>query len=160
MRVERHLNRALLAALALTGLQLNPVMAQDAERGRYLVIISGCNDCHSPGYMATDGKTPEETWLTGETFGWRGPWGTTYPPNLRKLALAITEDQWVLMAKNLKTRPPMPWFNLNQMTESDLQSIYRYIHVLGPGGEAAPAFVPPDKEPNPPYAVIPSSPPQ
>ena len=64
------------------------------------------------------------------------------------------------MAKNLKTRPPMPWFNLNQMNESDLRSIYRYIHELGPGGEAAPAFVPPDKEPNPPYAVIPGPPPQ
>ena len=104
--------------------------------------------------------TPEEQWLTGDSFGWRGPWGTTYPPNLRMSALAISEDQWVHMAKNLKARPPMPWFNLNRMTDDDLRSIYRYIVKLGPGGNAAPAYVPPDQEPNPPYANFPPPPAQ
>ena len=26
-------------------------------RGKYLVMIAGCNDCHTPGYMATDGRS-------------------------------------------------------------------------------------------------------
>lgn len=52
-------------------------------RGRYLVKTSGCNDCHTPGYTASGGKVDEKLWLTGDTLGWNGPWGTTYPTNLR-----------------------------------------------------------------------------
>ena len=133
---------------------------QAVDRGRYLITIAGCNDCHTPGYLASEGQTPEELWLTGDSFGWRGPWGTTYPPNLRTLAQNLSEDQWVLLAKNLRARPPMPWFNLNRMKDGDLRAIYKYIRHLGPGGRAAPAYVPPDKEPSPPYALFPPPPPQ
>jgi mono/diheme cytochrome c family protein len=134
--------------------------AQTLERGKYLVRIGGCNDCHTPGYLLSEGKTPEALWLTGSTFGWRGPWGTTYAPNLRILMQRITEDQWVSLAKSLKARPPMPWFNLNIMKDEDLRAIYQYVRHLGPGGKPAPAYVPPDKEPNPPYALFPSPPPK
>ena len=130
------------------------------ERGRYLVRIAGCNDCHTPGYLLSEGKTPEELWLTGDSFGWRGPWGTTYATNLRTLVQSLTEEQWIQLAKTLKARPPMPWFNLNKMADEDLSAIYQYIRHLGPGGEAAPAYVPPDQEPNPPYALFPPPPPQ
>jgi len=30
------------------------------ERGKYLVTITGCNDCHTPGYAEGEGKTPEK----------------------------------------------------------------------------------------------------
>ena len=133
---------------------------QTVDRGRYLVRITGCNDCHTPGYLASEGKTPEELWLTGNAFGWRGPWGTTYATNLRIVVQDLSEDEWLSFAKNLTARPPMPWFNLNQMTDEDLRAIYQYIRQLGPGGEPAPAYVPPDKEPNPPYALFPSPPSQ
>ena len=33
--------------------------AADIERGRYLVKIGGCNDCHTPGYMQTAGRSEE-----------------------------------------------------------------------------------------------------
>ena len=128
------------------------------KRGRYLVIISGCNDCHTPGYAPSNGQTDESLWLTGDGFGWRGPWGTTYPSNLRLLMQTLSEDQWVTMAKNLQTRPPMPWFNLNRMADDDLRDVYRYVRHLGPGGQPAPAYVPPDQEPNPPYATFPAPP--
>src|SRR5678809_714662 len=65
----------------------------DANRGRYLVATSGCNDCHTPGYPASGGKVDEKLWMTGEKLGWRGPWGTTYPPNLRLTASRMTEAQ-------------------------------------------------------------------
>jgi mono/diheme cytochrome c family protein len=132
--------------------------AQTLERGKYLVRIGGCNDCHTPGYLLSEGKTPEALWLTGSAFGWRGPWGTTYPPNLRTLMQGLTEGQWVSLAKSLKARPPMPWFNLNIMKDKDLRAIYQYVRHLGPGGKPAPAYVPPDKEPNPPYALFPPPP--
>ena len=132
------------------------VDAESVERGKYLVVISGCNDCHTPGYLASAGTTPEELWLTGDSFGWRGPWGTTYATNLRIVVQGLAEDQWVTFAQNLKARPTMPWFNLNQMKEDDLRAMYRYIRQLGPGGNPAPAYVPPGNEPDPPYALFPS----
>lgn len=124
--------------------------AQIVDRGRYLVIIAGCNDCHTPRYLVSEGKTPEELWLTGDTFGWRGPWGTTYGTNLRIVVQGLTENQWVTFAQNLTTRPPMPWFNLNQMKDEDLRAIYQYIRQLGPGGKPAPLYVPPGEDPNTP----------
>jgi hypothetical protein len=46
------------------------------ERGRYLVSIAGCNDCHTANYPVRGGKVPEAEWLTGDALGWRGPWRT------------------------------------------------------------------------------------
>ena len=128
-------------------------------RGRYLSQIAGCNDCHTHGYLLNDGKIPEAQWLTGDSFGWRGPWGTTYAPNLRLFMANLTEDEWLAMAKNLKTRPPMPWYTVNMMEDRDLRAIYQYVRHLGPGGKEAPAYVPPDQEPPQPYALFPSPPP-
>jgi mono/diheme cytochrome c family protein len=131
----------------------------EVERGRYLVTVSGCNDCHTPGYAPSDGQVDEALWLTGDAFGWRGPWGTTYPSNLRLLMQNLSEEQWLDFARSLKTRPPMPWFNLNRMKDDDLRAIYRYTRYLGAGGSPAPAYVPPGQEPNPPFAVFPAPPP-
>jgi mono/diheme cytochrome c family protein len=129
-------------------------------RGKYLVKIAGCNDCHTPGYMASAGKVDEKLWLTGDTLGWRGPWGTTYAANLRTYFDKITEDQWVKIGRTIETRPPMPWFALRDMAENDLRAIHAYAKSLGPAGGPAPAYVPPDKEPKPPYATFPSPPPK
>jgi mono/diheme cytochrome c family protein len=131
----------------------------DVERGRYLVRVSGCNDCHTPGYIMNDGNVPEAQWLTGDNFGWRGPWGTTYGANLRLFVKDMPESQWIEVAKTLKRRPPMPWYNLNSMDESDLRAVYRFIRSLGEPGLPAHAWVPPDVEPDTPYATFPSPPP-
>lgn len=111
--------------------------------GRYLVQTSGCNDCHTPGYAQQAGKTPEATWLTGDAVGWRGPWGTTYPTNLRLFMAAMNESQWLQHARSMQPRPPMPWFNLRQMSDADLRAIYRYVRAAGPAGTPAPAYAPP-----------------
>lgn len=133
--------------------------AQTVDRGKYLVMIAGCNDCHTPGYLLSEGKTPEELWLTGDNFGWRGPWGTTYGVNLRIVVQALTEEQWVTFAQNFTARPPMAWFNLNHWKADDLRAIYQFIRSLGEVGEPAPAYVPPGEEPPPPYATFPPPPP-
>ena len=125
------------------------------DRGRYLIRIGGCNDCHTAGYAPSGGKVAEKDWLTGDALGWRGPWGTTYPVNLRLYMQDLTEEQWVKKAKSLMTRPPMPWFNVRDMTTRDQRAIYRYIRHLGPAGKPAPAYVPPDKTPPPPYVQFP-----
>jgi mono/diheme cytochrome c family protein len=131
--------------------------AADLKRGRYLVQIGGCNDCHTPGYPESTGKVDEKVWLTGTPLGWRGPWGTTYAANLRLSAQSMTETQWVKRARS-QLRPPMPWFNLRDMNDKDVRVIYRYLKSLGPAGAAAPDFVPPDKEPKPPFVQFPAPP--
>ena len=70
----------------------------------------------------------------------------------------LTEDQWVKKAKTLNARPPMPWFNVRDMRTSDLRAVYRYVRHLGPAGQPAPAYVPPDKTPPQPYVQFPSPP--
>ncbi len=93
------------------------------ERGRHIVKVGGCNDCNTPGYAMKGGQVPEELWLTGDALGWRGPWGTTYPTNLRIHLAGMTEDAWVERAATLTTRPPMPWFDVQDMSERDLRSL-------------------------------------
>jgi mono/diheme cytochrome c family protein len=121
------------------------------ERGRYVVEIGGCNDCHTAGYGDAGGKAPESERLKGDILGYRGPWGTSYPTNLRLSIGKMTEDEWLKHGKNLMTRPPMPWFNVRAMTDTDLRALYQYVKSLGVSGTPAPAFLPPDKQPKPPY---------
>jgi hypothetical protein len=124
------------------------------EAGRYLVIVGGCNDCHTEHYLQTEGDVPEDLWLTGSALGWRGPWGTTYPPNLRLTASELSEDEWVALLRDRKALPPMPWMNVNQMSEIDSRNLHRYLRSLGVAGERAPAALPPDQEPATPYLSL------
>ena len=125
--------------------------AADVARGGYLIRVGGCNDCHTPGFMQAPGEVPESQWLTGSPLGWRGPWGTTYASNLRVLTSEMTEDSWVLMCQTRKARPPMPWFSLNSLSDSDARAVYRYIRSLGTAGEKMPMAVGPDATPQTPY---------
>jgi hypothetical protein len=76
------------------------------ERGRYLVSILGCNDCHTPWMMGPQGPEPDMTrmlsghpeslvmppppaldgpwaWVgSGTNTAFAGPWGTSYGFNL------------------------------------------------------------------------------
>lgn len=131
----------------------------EAARGKYLVQIAGCNDCHTPGYANSAGKVDERLWLTGDQLGWRGPWGTTYPSNLRLAVKDMTAEQFTKYARS-EFRPPMPWFNMRDMSDRDVKAIHAYLKHLGPAGEPAPAYLPPGQIPRGPYVEFPSPPPQ
>jgi hypothetical protein len=148
---------AAIAATALSG-AAQTADGVSVERGRYIAKIAGCNDCHTAGYAMSGGKIPEKDWLMGDGLGWRGDWGTTYAPNLRIYLQTMSETQWVSTAKNLKARPPMPWFALHDMSESDLRSFYRLVKSLGPVGKPAPSYLPPGQTPKGPYAQFPAAP--
>ena len=94
-------------------------------------------------------------------MGFRGPWGTTYPTNLRIKLATMTEAQWLDYSATLRTRPLMPDFAIRDMTLEDRRAIYQFVRSLGPGGQPAPAFVPPGQNPSPPYfdLVLPPAPP-
>jgi mono/diheme cytochrome c family protein len=123
------------------------------ERGKYLVQIGGCNDCHTAGYAQNGGLTPTNDWLTGLPVGFRGPWGTSYPANLRLTIASMTEDQWLQFARAPRL-PPMPWFNLKAMNDDDLRSIYRFIRNLGAKGERVPAAAGPGQPVTTPFIVF------
>jgi len=131
------------------------------EQGRYMVEMAGCNDCHTAGFLASSSKIPEKDRLMGGDLGWRGPWGTTYAPNLRLTLSKISEKEWIKMAKKLVRRPTMPYWVLNKMKESDLKSIYAYIRQLGPVGSPGKDYLPAGQIPAPPYAdmIFPPPPP-
>ena len=140
------------AAVAALGFLGSASATDDSpvERGRYLLATSGCNDCHTPGYPESGGNVPDAQWLVGSPVGFQGPWGTTYPANLRLTMGELSEAQWLERART-PMRPPMPWFNLRDMTDEDLLAIYRYVRLLGPAGEPAPAFAPPGQAVDTPY---------
>lgn len=132
--------------------QTTPNAKEQVERGRYIVEIGGCNDCHTTGYAEAGGKAAEADRLKGDKLGYRGPWGTTYPTNLRITVSKMTEAQWLTYSKGLNTKPPMPWFNVRAMTDADLRAVYAYIKQMPGGlGTAAPTALAPDKAPPQPF---------
>ncbi|MGX5651050.1 c-type cytochrome [Hydrogenophaga borbori] len=146
------------AALANGPAPVRPPETDLVALGRYLVKTSGCNDCHTPGYAPSAGAVPEAQWLTGDAVGLQGPWGTTYPSNLRLQFQQMSEAQWLQRARQ-PMRPPMPWFALRDMADTDLKAIYAYVRAAGPAGQAAPAYAPPGTAVKTPVVVFPSPPP-
>ncbi len=149
-----------LSAGLWAGVTLVPVHAEEpsVEAGLRISNIGGCHDCHTQGFAESGGKLDPAVALKGSTVGFMGPWGTTYPSNLRRTVEPMSEDAFVDFAGKLETRPPMPWFNLHHMTDMELRSLYRYIKSLGEPGEPAPDYVAPGEMPKTPYIVF--APPQ
>ena len=145
---------ALAAIAAAADRAPQDAKSKSIERGRYLIATAGCNDCHTAGFIPTAGKVPEKEWLKGDAVGFRGPWGTTYPSNLRIYFAGVSEKAFIADARSGRMRPPMPWFNLAAMTDADLRAIHRYVRSLGEPGAPAPAYVAPGEEPRTPYFVF------
>ncbi|MET0718046.1 MAG: cytochrome C [Pseudoxanthomonas sp.] len=120
-------------------------------KGEYLVKVGGCNDCHTNDYGPSGGNVPKEQWLTGSHQGFMGPWGTTYPSNLRLNLSKMSEAQWLAYSSAFHTRPPMPDFTVRDLSEEDRRALYRFIVSLGAAGQPAPAYLPPGQQPQPPY---------
>lgn len=135
-----------------------PQSDESIERGLQVSITSGCHDCHTEGYSESQGQIDPANALTGSSIGWRGPWGTTYATNLRYRVQLTSERGFVAMLKSMTTRPPMPWYNVRALDESDMISLYRYIKSLGPSRDYVVYALPPDEEPTTPYIQL--APPQ
>ena len=128
---------------------------QDLDRGRYVIEVMGCNDCHSPDYIVKRGNIPEQDWLVGNTLGFRSSNGTRYPTNLRLLVDHLTEEDWLTLARKMRKETPMADAMLPQTAESDLRAMYKYIKYLGPRGQKAPDSLPADVVPQTPYILSP-----
>jgi mono/diheme cytochrome c family protein len=116
------------------------------EFGKHISIVGGCHDCHTAGYAENGGQIDPDKALKGNPVGYDGPWGTNFAKNLRLVIANMSEDDWATFAKTFKAGPPMPWFNVHELTDLESRSLYLYIKSLpGDPGAAAPDDIPPKK---------------
>jgi cytochrome c553 len=150
------------------------------KKGEYLVMIGGCNDCHSPkiftehgpefdtkrllsGHPAGSAIAPIDMKMVGpgkwtltndHLTGWVGPWGMSFAANLTpddQTGIGLwTEDVFIKALRTGKHMgagrpilPPMPWQNLVQASDEDLQAIFAYLKSLPAVKNAVPAPIPP-----------------
>jgi hypothetical protein len=85
--------------------------------------------------------------------GFKGPWGVSYPSNLRLTVQKMSEAQWLVFARSPRL-PPMPWFALRDMTDEDLRALYRFLRSIGPSGVPAPMPAAPGVEVNTPFVPM------
>ncbi|MGZ8264492.1 MAG: c-type cytochrome [Burkholderiales bacterium] len=146
---------ASLAMLAVSAFAQTASQKSMVERGRHLVLIGHCNNCHTAGYTALAGKVPEERWLAGNPVGWRSKNGTTYASNLRLFVQNLSAQDWIRVMRSVEWRAPMPWWSIRDHTDEELMAMYHYIRSLKPLGTPAPSFLPPDQAPTRPYQQLP-----
>jgi hypothetical protein len=126
-----------------------------AEIGAYAVRAMGCNDCHTPGWNP-QGTLPQSAWMVGSSVGFRGPWGTVYPQNVRLLVAQTSLDNWLKLFHDTEPKDVMPFqdYNHGKVSDSDLTAIYTFVKSLGPAGRPAPSPLPPGVEPKTPYHTM------
>lgn len=130
----------LAAALSVLSLAAR---ADDAtiERGKYLVTIGGCNDCHTPGYLL--GHPDKARFLGGSDVGFAIPGlGVFVAPNLtpdRETGLGNWSAQEIATAITTGVRPDgrilapvMPWPAFSHLTPTDATAIAAYLQSLPP----------------------------
>jgi mono/diheme cytochrome c family protein len=145
---------ALTCALLLT---TSFVRAETAvERGKYLVLVAGCTDCHTPGHFF--GKPDPKRFLGGSEVGFAVPeLGTFYGPNLtpdKETGLGKWTEKQMIHALRTGERPdgrilapPMPWRTFGQMKESDVADIVAYLRSLPPVSNKVPGPFGPSEKP-------------
>jgi mono/diheme cytochrome c family protein len=133
--------KVLIAATAL--LAASSALAADSqvERGKYLVTISGCNDCHTPGYFL--GKPDFSRTLAGSEVGFTIPGlgafvGRNLTPD-KETGLGNWTDDQIISAFTAGVRPDgrrlapiMPWQELAHLTSDDAHAIVDYLRSLPP----------------------------
>lgn len=64
-------------------------------RGKYLVTVAGCNDCHTPWKMGPNGPEPDmRRMLSGHPEGIELPPAPTLPPGPWIVSVAATNTAW------------------------------------------------------------------
>jgi hypothetical protein len=139
----------------LSGIEAKRQQSLVIERGRHVIKTMGCNSCHTQDYMIKRSSIPEEDWLTGSTLGFLGPYGTAYPTNLRLLLNNMTEDEWLVLAKQMRKESPMAWIMLRETVDPDLRAIYKFVKHLGPKGTPASSRLPAGVMPTTQYVEYP-----
>jgi len=153
------MKRTVLGAAA--AMAMLPSIAHAADpatiaRGKYLVAIAGCNDCHTPGYFF--GKPDMARFLGGSDVGFEIPGlGTFVGPNLtpdKATGLGSWTDAQVVTALQKGERPDgrtlapiMPWHAFASLTKQDADAIVAFLRSLPPVDHKVPGPFGPDQAP-------------
>lgn len=157
-QVTRRVLPAAFTALA-AAIGSPPAGAADSklvERGKYLVTIGSCTDCHTPGHFL--GKPDMTRHLGGSEVGFEIPGlGVFYGPNLtpddatglgrwseRDIVTAIRKGQ---RPDGRTLAPIMPWAALAELTDSDAKAIAAYLKSLPPVSNKVPGPFGPGEAP-------------
>lgn len=154
LRISVHLA---LAAASLIALASVAAGADDPQlaRGKYLVTISGCNDCHTPGYFL--GKPDMSRFLGGSDVGFEIPGeGVFVGPNItpdKKTGIGSWTRQQIVKAIQGGERPDgrllapiMPWHAFASLTADDATAIAAFLQGLTPVSNQTPGpFKPGEK---------------
>lgn len=145
------MSRILSIAMLVAASTLSAIQVQGAEtlvdRGRYLVTISGCSDCHTPGGLL--GKPDERRLLGGSDVGFGIPGlgvfaGSNLTPDA-ETGLGKWSEAQIIAAITTGARPDgrilapvMPWAALSNLSKSDARAIAAYLKSLPPVRHAVP----------------------
>ena len=137
------------AVMALSCAPLTSALAAAAAvaRGKYLVTLGGCQDCHTPGHFF--GKPDMARALGGSEVGFEIPGlGTFYGPNLtpdKATGLGGWTDEQIVAAMQTGVRPDgrvlapiMPWRALAVLTKPDAAAVVAYLRSLPPVANKVP----------------------
>jgi mono/diheme cytochrome c family protein len=153
MSISRLLALAGLAFLFLPAATL--AAGSEAERGKYLVTVAGCGDCHTPGSLL--GKPDLTRRLGGSEVGFELPGaGVFHGPNLtpdKETGLGKWTRKQIVDTIRTGVRPDgrrlapiMPWQAFAQLTDADAMAIATYLTTLPPVKNKVPGpFGPTDK---------------
>jgi mono/diheme cytochrome c family protein len=155
-------HRILFAAFAALGLaassSTSAVAADPAvvARGKYLVTVASCHDCHTPGYFL--GKPDMARYLGGSDVGFELPGlGVFLGPNLtpdNETGLGNWTDAQVLAALQTGMRPDgrvlapiMPWHAFATLTKQDAAAIVAFLRSVPPVSHQVPGPFGPTETP-------------
>ena len=112
MRVSGYVVVAAAVAAVGTAASLLPKAHAEtpAERGHYLVVVAGCNDCHTPGFFF--GKPDMDKYLGGSDVGFEIPGlgvfnGRNITPD-KETGIGAWTDEQVVTAITTGTAPGRP----------------------------------------------------
>jgi mono/diheme cytochrome c family protein len=141
--MPHRMRRWALAATTFVMLAGAAHAATDAEiaRGKYLVALGGCSDCHTPGHFL--GHEDKTRFLGGSDVGFAIPGrGVFVGPNLtpdKATGLGTWTTQQIVTALTTGVRPDgrvlapvMPWRAFAHLTAADARAIAVYLQSLPP----------------------------
>jgi mono/diheme cytochrome c family protein len=167
MRVLKSIAAYLSMSGVLLGAWCNSASAIDwqAARGKYLLGIIPCTDCHTPGTFL--GKPDMKRYLGGSEVGFEVPGlGVFYGPNLtpdKETGIGNWTKEQVAAAIRTGKRPdgrmlapPMPVATFKSLTQADALAIAAYLKTLPPIKNKVPGpFGPTQKPTSFVYQVVP-----
>ena len=109
------------------------------DRGKYFVVLAGCNDCHTPGFFL--GKPDMARYLGGSDVGFEIPGLGVFPgrnitPD-KETGIGSWTDEQIATAMTTGKRPDgrelapiMPYHAFSYMTKDDVAAIVAFLHSI------------------------------